>query len=81
MCKLYGFIKNRKAEGIVVGAVLRARDIPDDYVSIYLDGEDIALVVSVNNYPAVWTVTCPDSIWIQCDCPMEMRGNIYKYAM
>lgn len=80
-CKLYGFIKNRKAEGIVAGAVLRAREIPDDYVSIYPEDKDIALVLSINNYPAVWTVTCPDSIWAQCDCPMGMRGNICKHAM
>ena len=80
-CKLYGFIKNRKAEGIVAGAVLRAREIPDEYVSIYPDDRDIALVLSVNNYPNVWTVTCPNSIWAQCNCPMAMRGNICKHAM
>jgi hypothetical protein len=80
-CKLYGFIKNRKAEGIVAGVVLRARQIPDDYVSIYPEDKDIALVMSVNNYPAVWTVTYPDSIWAQCNCPMGMCGNICKHAM
>ena len=80
-CKLYGFIKNRKAEGIVAGAVLRAREIPDEYVSIYPDDRDIALVLSVNNYPNVWIVTCPNSIWAQCNCPMGMRGNICKHAM
>ena len=80
-CKLYGFIKNRKAEGIVAGAVLRAREIPDDYVSIYPDAQDIALVVSVNNYPSVWTVTCPDSVWAQCDCPLGKRGNICKHCV
>ena len=80
-CKLYGFIKNRKAEGIVAGAVLRAREIPDEYVSIYPDDRDIALVLSVNNYPNVWIVTCPNSIWAQCNCPLAMRGNICKHAM
>jgi hypothetical protein len=59
------------AEGIVAGAVLRARQILDDYVSIYPEDKDIALVMSVNNYPVVWTVTCP----------MGMRGNICKHAM
>ena len=80
-CKLYGFVKNRKAEGIVAGAVQRAREIPDEYISVYPKDQDIALVLSVNNFPAVWTVTCPDSIWAQCNCPMGMRGNICKHAM
>jgi hypothetical protein len=80
-CKLYGFVKNRKPEGIVVGAVLRTREIPDNYVFMYPDEKDVTLVISVNNYPAVWTVTCPNSTWAQCDCPMGMRGNICKHQV
>ena len=80
-CKLYGFVKNRKLEGIVAGAVLRTREIPDNYVFMYPDEKDVALVISVNNYPAVWTVTCPNSTWAQCDCPMGMRGNICKHQV
>ena len=60
-CKLYGFVKNRKLEGIVVGVVLRARKILDNYVFMYLEEKDVALVKSVNNYPAIWIVTCPNS--------------------
>ena len=41
----------------------------------------MALVISVNNYPAFWTVTCPNSTWAQYDCPLGMRGNIYKHHM
>ena len=80
-CKLYGFVKNRKLEGIVAGVVLRAREIPDNYVFMYPDEKDVALVISVNNYPAVWTVTCPNSTWAQCDYPMGMRGNICKHQV
>ena len=78
-CKLDGFVKNRKLEEIVIGVVLRAREIFDNYVFMYLEEKDVPLVISVNNYPAVWTVTCPSSTWAQCDCPMGMRGNICKH--
>ena len=80
-CKLDGIVKNQKLEGIVVGAVMRARDIFDKYVFMYHEEKDVALVISVNNYPSFWTVTCPNSTWAQCDCPMGMRGNIYKHHM
>ena len=78
-CKLDGFVKNRKLEEIVIGVVLRAREIFDNYVFMYLEEKDVPLVISVNNYPAVWTVICPSSTWAECDCPMGMRGNICKH--
>ena len=52
-CKLYGFMKNRKFEGIVAGAVLKACKILDNYVVMYHDENDVTLVISVNNYPVV----------------------------
>ena len=33
-CKIYGFINNVKAEGIVASVVIRALNIPDKHVSI-----------------------------------------------
>ena len=69
-------MKKPKLKNIVDGAVLRAREIPDNYIFMYLDEKDVTLVISVNNYLAVWIVTCPNSTWAQCDCPMGMRGNI-----
>ena len=36
-------MKNRKFKGIVAGAVLRAREIPDNYIFIYPDEKDVAL--------------------------------------
>ena len=62
-CKLYDFVKNRKLEGIIVGAVLRAREILDNYVFMYPDKKDVTLIISVNNYSAVWTMTCLNSTW------------------
>lgn len=80
-CKLYGFVKNGKAEGIVAGAVLRAREIPDSHVLIYPNDEDIALVVSVNRFPQVYSITAPNTIWAQCSCPWAQKGNICKHAV
>ena len=42
-CKLYGFIKNGKVEEIVANAVIRALEIPDEYVLICED-EDVDYV-------------------------------------
>ena len=51
-CKLYGFIKNEKAEEIIANAVIRALEIPDEYVLICED-EDVAFVASKTNFPTI----------------------------
>jgi hypothetical protein len=58
--KEYEFIRNSKEEFIVVSAIIRAREIPNDYVWLYLEGEDFDHVGSVNHKGKVWTVYCPD---------------------
>ena len=79
-CKLYGFIKNGKAEGIVANAVLRARNIPDEDVLICED-QTVAFVASQTDFPQVWTVTNPNTDWAHCDCYLGMRENVCKHAM
>jgi hypothetical protein len=66
-CKIFGYVRNKKQEGIVASVVLRARDIPDCNVLIYLNGEDIVFIVSMNHRPKVWTIHAPNSEWLQCD--------------
>lgn len=61
--QLYGFIKNLKVKGIVVQVVLRPHEISNNYVFIYYEEKNIAMILSVSNYPAVWIVTCPNSIY------------------
>lgn len=78
--KLYGFIKNGKAEGIVASAVIRAEEIPDELVKI-CEEQDIAYVASQTNFPAIWVVTSPNSDWAHCNCPLGMRGNICKHVV
>lgn len=72
---------NKKHERIVASAVLRARQIPDNFVSLYPDGEDVALVGSVNNFPHVYTVVAPDKEYAQCDCPQADQGNLCKHVI
>ena len=79
-CKAFRFIRNKKQEGIVASAIIRANDIPDTNVLICMD-EDVAYVGSVNNRPKVWTIKCPDSEWTQCNCPVAMEGMICKHTV
>ena len=79
-CKLYGFIKNGKAEGIVANAVIRALDIPDEHVRISEEA-NVAYVASQTNFPTIWVVTSPNSDWAHCNCPLGMRGNMCKHAV
>ncbi|KAG0573812.1 hypothetical protein KC19_VG211300 [Ceratodon purpureus] len=76
-CKLYGFIKNGKAEGIVASAVIRDEEIPDEHVKIS-EEYDITYVASQTNFPTIWVISSPNSDWASCNCPLGMRGNICK---
>ena len=69
-CKLYDFVKNRKLKEIGTGAILSARKIPINFIFMYPNEKDVAFVISINNYPVVGTVSCPNSIWAFCDCPI-----------
>ena len=79
-CKAYGFICNKKQEGIVASAIMGANDIPASNVLICMDA-DVAYVMSVNNRPKIWTIKCPDSEWAQCDCPVAKEGMICKHTV
>jgi hypothetical protein len=57
--KDYGFICNSKEEFIIVSAIVRVREILDDYVWLYPEGEDIAYVGFVNHKDKVWIVYSP----------------------
>jgi hypothetical protein len=79
--KLYGFVRNTKQEFVIAFAIIRAREIRDENVDLYPEWEDLTYVVSVNNYPKVWTVYCPDSVFAQCDCPIGKQGMVCKHSM
>lgn len=79
--KKFGFVRNTRQEFIVVSAIIRAKSIPNSHVLLYPDGDDVALVASMNNKPKVWTVHCPDSEWAQCNCPIGNEGMICKHSI
>ena len=79
-CKAFGFVRNKKHEGIVCSAIIRASTIPDTNVLICME-EDKAYVGSVNNNPKVWTIHSPDSECAQCDCPIAREGMMCKHTI
>jgi len=50
-CKFFGYVRNKKQEGIVALAMLSVRDIPYSNVLSCPSGEDIAYVASINHTP------------------------------
>jgi hypothetical protein len=68
-CKVYGFVANKTMERVVASAVLRARGIPNHLVKLFPGDQDIAQVVSVNNYPQVYTILAPRQEYAQYNCP------------
>ena len=79
-CKAFGYVRNRKYEGIVASAIIRASTIPNTNVLICLEN-NVAYVGSVNNRPKIWTIHSPDSEWAQCDCPIASQGMICKHVV
>ena len=79
-CKAFGFVRNKKHEGIICFAIIRASTIPDTNVLICME-EDKAYVGSVNNSPKVWTIHSLDSEWAQCDCPIALQGMMCKHTV
>jgi flavin-dependent dehydrogenase len=79
--KEYRFLRNSKEEFIVVSAIVRAREIPNDYVWLYPKSEDIAHVGSVNHEGKVWTVYSPDTEWVQCTFGIGRQGMTCKHTM
>jgi hypothetical protein len=80
-CKLFGYVKNKKQEGIIASTVLRVRNSPNSNVLSHHDGEDIAYVTSINHTPKVWTNHIPSSKWPQCDCPLAEQGIACEHVM
>jgi hypothetical protein len=63
-CKFFGYVRNKKQEGIVASSVLKAWDIPNSNVLLHvIDGEDIVFVTSINDTPKVWTIHILSSEW------------------
>ncbi len=68
-CKAFGYIRNRKHEGIVASDIIRTSTIPYTNILICLE-DNVAYGGSMNNRPKVWTIHSPNSERAQCDCPI-----------
>jgi hypothetical protein len=80
-CKAFGYVKNKKQEGIIVSIVLKVRDIPNFNVLLCHDGEDIAYVASINHTSKIWIIHSSSFEWPQCDCPLAEQGIACKHVM
>jgi hypothetical protein len=74
-------VRNKRQEGIIANALLRARDILDTNVLLCPNGEDIAFVASTNHMEKVWTIHTLASKWPQCDCPLATQGIVCKHVV
>jgi hypothetical protein len=77
-CKAFGYVRNRKHEGIVPSALIRTFTIPYTNILICLQ-DNVVYVGSVNNRPKVSTIHSPDFKWAQCDWSIASHGMIYKH--
>jgi hypothetical protein len=64
-CKIFGYVRNKKQEGIVASALLQAHDILDTNVLLRPYGEDIAFVASTKHLGKVWIIHVSISKWPQ----------------
>ena len=69
-----GFVWNVRQELIVVSIIVRVEQIPDKAVLLYLDGENIALVASINHKSNVWIVHLLDSKMAICNSPLGLQA-------
>ena len=76
-----GFVRNVRQELIVVSAIVRAEQIPDEAVLLNPDGEDIALVGSINHKSYIWIVYSLDSEMAVCSCPLGLQGDLCKHTV
>ena len=76
-----GFVQNIRQELIVVNAIVRAELILNEAVVLNADGEDIALVASINYKPHVWTVNSRDSEMAICNCPLGLQSDLCKHTV
>ena len=81
MRKQHGFVPNLKHEQFVINAVLKAREIPENCVTLPIACDGPALVTSKNNAAKSYSVYNPYCEWGCCDCAWAMKGNVCKHQI
>ena len=79
--KRFGFVINKRHEYIVVGALLKARNILDRNVTLPMQDGAPATVKSCSKPDMVYTVFNPSSEWACCTCSQANRGYICKHKL
>ena len=79
--KRFGFVDNRKERGIVVCALIRARDIADSDVTLPLFVGGPAYVTSTSHWHIRYVVHNPSELWASCNCVHAQKGNTCKHKV
>jgi hypothetical protein len=79
--KRFGFVTNTKEEQFVIGALLKARLIPDSCVMLPSCPGAPAVVTSKSKVQKRYWVYNPGEELASCDCPVGMKGNICKHQV
>ena len=74
--KCFGFVINKKQQHVVVGALLKARNIPD---TLLVEDGGPAIVCLYSKPHVVYIVFKPVSKWACCTCLQANRGYICKH--
>jgi hypothetical protein len=76
-----GFRDNSKERGIVVSALILARDIPDADVTLPMQEGGPAYVTSTTHRHLRYVVHNPGDMWATCTCLHAQRGNTCKHKV
>ena len=79
--KRFGFVINKRHEYIVIGALLKARNIPDIHVTLPIHDGAPATMKSCTKLDVLYTVFNPGSEWACYTCSQANRGYICKHKL
>ena len=79
--KIHGFVDNKKERGIVVSALIQARDIPDTDVTLLVSKGGLAFVTSTTHRHIHHAIHNSSKFWATCTCVHSLCGNICKHQV
>ena len=79
--KRFGFVINKRHEYIVVGTLLKARNILDNHVTVPIEVGAPATIRSCTKPDVLYTIFNLGSEWACCTCSQANQGYICKYKL
>lgn len=79
--KEWGFVDNKKKQGIAVSSLMRARLIPDSDVTLPSSPGEHALVTSTQHRHIRYIVHNPGEEFAGCSCVWAQKGNLCKHIL